>query len=54
MVFDIMFNKAGTEAITESFYRVMEAQKMDEGQSFVSFKDFQICRTFKRFTKSSK
>ena len=28
-----MYSKAGTEAIAESIYRVMETQEMDGGQS---------------------
>ena len=31
LIFDIMYSKAGTEAIAESIYRVMETQKMDGG-----------------------
>ena len=33
VIFDIMYSKAGTEAIAESIYRVMETQEMDGGQS---------------------
>ena len=33
IIYDIFFAKAGTEAIAESFYRVMEAQQKDGGQS---------------------
>ena len=33
IIFDIMYSKAGTEAIAESIYRVMETQEMDGGQS---------------------
>jgi hypothetical protein len=33
LVFDIMYAKTGTEAVAESFYRVIEKQEMDGGQS---------------------
>ena len=33
IAFDVFYSKAGTEAIAESFYRVMESQQMDGGQS---------------------
>ena len=33
VIFDIMYAKAGTEAIAESIYRVMETQEMNGGQS---------------------
>lgn len=33
IIFDILYAKAGTEAIAESFYRVMETQEKDGGQS---------------------
>lgn len=33
ILFDIFYAKAGTEAIAESFYRVMETQEKDGGQS---------------------
>ena len=33
IVFDIMYAKTATEAVAESFYRVVEAQEMDGGQS---------------------
>lgn len=33
LMYDIMYAKAGTEAIAESFYRVMENQEMDGNQS---------------------
>ena len=34
LVFDIMYAKTGSEAVAESFYRVMEKQEKDGGQSF--------------------
>jgi len=34
LIFDIVYAKTGTEAVAESFYRVMEAQEKDGGQSF--------------------
>lgn len=33
IVFDVMYAKTGTEAVVESFYRVVEKQEMDGGQS---------------------
>ena len=33
IIFDIMYAKTGTEAVAESFYRVVEKQEMDGGQS---------------------
>ena len=33
IIYDIFFAKVGTEAIAESFYRVMAAQEKDGGQS---------------------
>ena len=33
IIFDIFYAKAGTEAIAESFYRVMGTQEQDDGQS---------------------
>ena len=33
LILDIMYSKAGTEAIAESIYRVVETQEMDGGQS---------------------
>ncbi len=33
LVFDIMYGKTGTEAVAESFYRVVEKHEMDGGQS---------------------
>ena len=33
ILFDIMYAKTGTEAVVESFYRVVEKQEMDGGQS---------------------
>lgn len=33
LVFDIMYAKSGTESVAESFYRVVENQEMDGGQS---------------------
>ena len=33
LIFDIMYAKTGTEAVAESFYRVIEKQEMDGGQS---------------------
>ena len=33
IIFDIFYAKSGTEAIAESFYRVMETQEKDGGQS---------------------
>ena len=33
LLFDIMYAKTGTETVTESFYRVVEKQEMEGGQS---------------------
>ena len=33
LLFDIMYAKSGTESVAESFYRVVENQEMDGGQS---------------------
>ncbi|XP_065055039.1 uncharacterized protein LOC135683655 [Rhopilema esculentum] len=33
LIFDIMYSKTGTESVVESFYRVVEQQEMDGGQS---------------------
>ena len=33
IIYDIFYAKAGTEAMAESFYRVMDAQEKDGGQS---------------------
>ena len=33
LIFDIMYAKTGTEAVVESFYRVVEKQEMDGGQT---------------------
>jgi hypothetical protein len=33
LVFDVMYAKTGTEAVAESFYRVVEKQEIDGGQS---------------------
>ena len=33
LVFDIMYAKTGTEAVAESYYRVVEKQEMDGRQS---------------------
>ena len=43
VVFDIMYSKAGTEAIAKSVYRVMETQEMDGRQS--SFIEFFLMET---------
>ena len=32
--FDIFYSKTGTEAVAETFYRVVEKQEIDGGQSF--------------------
>ena len=33
LLFDIMYAKTGTETVAESFYRVVEKQEMEGGQS---------------------
>ena len=33
LLFDIFYAKSGTEAVATSFYRVVEKQEMDGGQS---------------------
>ena len=33
LIFDIFYSKSGTEAVAESFYRVVEKQEMEGGQT---------------------